>query len=291
MRKILFGALALVASPVLFAQEMSILVTPQWLHEHKNDPSVVILQVNNMKLDYDQEHIEGARYLWPAWLAPDSPEGAMNVPDIARLNEVIGSLGISNESHVVLCHVRNEVSPTARMFLMFEYAGMKGKVSFLNGGLEAWKSSGYHVTTVVPLYSKAKFSAAVNPVIVDRFYVSERLHSPSAVIVDARMAQFYNGEATGNPRNGHIAGARNIPYPDLLDQSTNMFKPTDQLSQYFEPVASKDKELVTYCFIGQTASVVYMAGRLLGYPIKLYDGSMQEWSRIKELPMEATEKK
>jgi len=44
--------------------------------------------------------------------------------------------------------------------------------------------------------------------------------------------------------------------------------------------------MVTYCFIGQTASVVYMAGRILGYPMKLYDGSLQEWSRIKELPME-----
>ena len=31
--------------------------------------------------------------------------------------------------------------------------------------------------------------------------------------------------------------------------------------KYFQPVASKDKELVAYCFIGQTASVVYLAGR------------------------------
>ena len=67
--------------------------------------------------------------------------------------------------------------------------------------------------------------------------------------------------------------------------------PTDQLQNYFTPVAGKDKELVTYCFIGQTASVVYFAGRLLGYHMKLYDGSMQEWSRIKELPMETTPKK
>jgi 3-mercaptopyruvate sulfurtransferase SseA len=30
---------------------------------------------------------------------------------------------------------------------------------------------------------------------------------------------------------------------------------------------------------------------MLGYDMKLYDGSMQEWSRIKELPMEMTPKK
>jgi thiosulfate/3-mercaptopyruvate sulfurtransferase len=75
----------------------------------------------------------------------------------------------------------------------------------------------------------------------------------------------------------------------MVDQS-NMFKPADQLETYFTPVASKDKEIVTYCFIGQTATVVYLAGRILGYNMKLYDGSMQEWSRIDSLPMEKTQK-
>lgn len=271
------------------AQEASILVSPQWLHEHFSDPSLVILQVNYMKLDYDLEHIEGARYLWPGWLAPDSPEGAMNVPDLAKVNEVIGSLGISNGSHVILCHVRNEVSPTARMFLMLEYAGLKGKVSFLNGGVDAWKAAGYPVTQKVATFKTAEFKANVNPVIVDRFYVADRLEVPGTVIVDARMTQYYDGEPVGNPRNGHIKGAKNIPYPEMLDKATNVFKPNDQLQKYFDPVATKDKEVITYCFIGQTASVVYIAGRLLGYNMKLYDGSLQEWSRIKELPMEVTE--
>jgi thiosulfate/3-mercaptopyruvate sulfurtransferase len=52
----------------------------------------------------------------------------------------------------------------------------------------------------------------------------------------------------------------------------------------------KNKEVVTYCFIGQTASVIYLTGRSLGYNVKVYDGSMQEWSRIPELPMEKTKK-
>jgi thiosulfate/3-mercaptopyruvate sulfurtransferase len=75
--------------------------------------------------------------------------------------------------------------------------------------------------------------------------------------------------------------------------ATNLyqFKTAAQLSQYFEPVIpEKNSEVVTYCFIGQTASVVYMAGRILGYDMKLYDGSMQEWSRMEKLPMEKTVK-
>lgn len=270
------------------AQDVPILVTPQWLNEHLRDPGLVILQVSFLKLVYDQEHIEGARYLWPAWIAPDSPEGSLNAPDPKQAREVLEQLGISNNSHVVLCHGQSEVSVTARMFLTLEYLGLHGRVSFLNGGVEAWKKAGYPTTQQLPLAKKGKFTPHIRPVLVDRNYVLHHLTSDSVIIVDARMKKFYDGEPTGNPRDGHITGAKNIPYTDLIDQANlNVFKPVDQLQSYFTPVdATRGKELVTYCFIGQTASVVYLAGRLLGYPMKLYDGSMQEWSRIKELPME-----
>ena len=290
MKKITLTSVLLSAFLFSNAQE-SILVTPQWLNDRKNDANLVILQPNFLQLEYAQEHIAGARYLWPGWLAPDSPQGAMNAPDPDKVNDIVGSLGISNNSTIVLCHVRNEVSGTARMFLVFEYLGMKGKVFFLNGGLEAWKKAGYPATSEVPVVKKEKFKSSINPILVDKDYVLRNLHSTSATIVDARAKQFYDGAPAGQPRDGHIAGASNITYSDMYESETGAFKPSDQLLSYFTPVASKDKELVAYCFIGQTASVVYMAGRILGYNMKLYDGSMQEWSRIKELPMEKTEKK
>jgi len=280
-----FSALFLLLTTSLFAQE-SLLVTPQWLNEHKNDPGLVILQPNYLKLDYDAEHIAGARYLWPPSLSPDSPQGSMNAPEVEKANELLGSLGISNGSTIVLCHVRNEVSQTARVFLVLEQLGMKGRVLFLNGGLEAWKKAGLPVTTEVPTVKREKFKAVVSPLLVDKEYVKERLNSSSTIIVDARVKGIYDGDPAGQPRDGHIAGAKNIPYPEMLDPATYVFKPSEQLQTYFTPVGQKDKELVAYCFIGQTASVVYVAGRILGYNMKLYDGSIQEWSRIKELPME-----
>src|SRR5258708_14527756 len=129
MKAILTLLLVGTLSSPSISQDAPILVSPQWLYDHQKDANVVIVQVNFMKIDYVEEHIAAARYLWPGWLAPDSPEGAMNEPDLTKASEIIGALGISNTSHVILCHVRNEVSPTARMFLTFEYLGMKGKVS------------------------------------------------------------------------------------------------------------------------------------------------------------------
>src|SRR6478736_8361657 len=263
MKPIVFLVLFLFIVAPLFSQENSILVTAQWVKDHQSDPKVILVQVNFLKLDYDAEHIAGARYLWPGSLAPDSPLGAMNLPDPKIAQQVVEDLGISNDSHVILYFVRNEVSPTTRMFLTFENLGMKGKVSLMDGGLEAWKKAGFTTTKNLPQVKKGKFKPASLDFIVDKDYVLENLSSNSTVIVDARMKKFYDGEPVGNPRDGHITGAKNIPYPDLIDPN-NFIKPTDQLQGYFTPVIdSKEKEVVTYCFIGQTASVVYLAGRIL----------------------------
>ena len=274
----------------LFSQ-VPILVTPKWLNEHKADANIRVLHVSFLKFDFDNEHIAGAAYLWPGWLAPDSQLGAMNLPDLKKAAEIIEGMGVSNTSHVVLYFVRNEVSATARMFLTFENLGMVGRVSMLDGGIEVWKKEGLAVTKEIPVIKKGTFKAKDLGLLVDKNYVLTNLKSDKKTVVDARATKFYDGEPTGNPRDGHIAGAKNIPYMDLVEQ-TGLFKTVDQLQNYFTPVVrDKSKEVVTYCFIGQTASVVYMTARILGYPAKLYDGSMQEWSRIPELPMELTEKK
>jgi thiosulfate/3-mercaptopyruvate sulfurtransferase len=277
-------------SNVVMGQQQPILVTAQWLKEHQNDPKLVLVQVNYLQFDYDNEHIAGAHYLWPEWLAPNSPEGSFNAPDPVKASALLQSMGVSNDSHIVLCHIRNEVSVTARMFLTLEHLGLRDHVSFLNGGLDAWKKEGYSVTREVPSVKKGNFKAKPQGLLVDKEYVLKTLKSNDGLVVDARMQRFYDGEPTGNPRDGHITGAKNIPYTELVDEA-NFFKPLDKLESYFVPIAGKDKELVVYCFIGQTASVVYMAGRMLDYNVKLYDGSLQEWSRKDELPMEKTEPK
>ena len=290
MKKIGFVfAVMIIFSAATHAQ--SIIVSPQWLNDNMNDPELVIVQPSFLKVDYDNEHIKGARYLWPDWLTANSPQGTYNPPDPKVATKVLQDLGINKNSKVVLCHAFGDVSITARMFITLENLGLRDRVYYLNGGLTAWKKAGFPVTKELPVVKKGNFVATVSaPLLVDKDYVLQSLKTRSAEVVDARIKRFYDGDATGNPRDGHIAGALNLSYTDMID-STNSIKPTEVLLKNFQAVLpDKNKEVVTYCFSGQTASVIYLTGRSLGYNVKVYDGSMQEWSRMPELPMEKTKK-
>lgn len=290
MKKIPVYLSALFLSITVNAQS-PVIVSPQWVNDHINDPDIVIVQPGFLKMDYEKEHIRGARFLWPDWLTANSPEGTYNPPDPKAATQILQDLGINKNSKVILCHNYGDVSITARMFLTFEHLGLRGQVYYLNGGLVAWKKAGYPVTNEVPVVKKGNFVASVStPLLVDKNYVLRSLELRSAEVVDARIKRFYDGDPTGNPRDGHITGALNLAYTDMID-STNTIKPAETLSKNFQAVLpDKGREVVTYCFIGQTASVIYLTGRSLGYNVKLYDGSMQEWSRLPELPMEKTKK-
>src|SRR6185503_11191256 len=172
-----------------------IIVSPQWLNDHMKDPDLVILHLNFLKIDYDNEHIKGARYLWPDWLAANSPQGSFNTPDPKEATKILQSLGVNKNSKIVLCHNFGDVSVTARMFITLENLGLKDRVSYLNGGLVAWKKAGFPVTKELPVVKKGNFVATPSaPLLVDKDYVLNSLKMKSAEVVDARMKRFYDGD-------------------------------------------------------------------------------------------------
>jgi len=42
--------------------------------------------------------------------------------------------------------------------------------------------------------------------------------------------------------------------------------------------------MVSYCHIGQRATVIYFTAKMLGYDAKMYDGSWEDWSHRKDCP-------
>ena len=114
-------------------------------------------------------------------------------------------------------------------------------------------------------------------------------------MVDVRSPQEFTGEILAPPglpetaqRGGHIPGASNIPWASAVAED-GTFKSADELSEiYGGKGIVPDKEIVTYCRIGERSSHTWFVLKyLLGYPdVRNYDGSWTEWGSMIGVPIE-----
>jgi thiosulfate/3-mercaptopyruvate sulfurtransferase len=269
-----------------------VLVTSQWLAEHLSDPNLVVLNVVQNARSYRSGHIPGARFLWVTRFAASNPELSFELVPADQLDTLMENLGISNDSRIVLCGVGGNVSATARAYVTLEYLGMGDRTSILDGGFEAWKAAGNPESKETPSYKRASFTPHLKrDAIVDAEYVKSHMKTTGVTILDARAKEFYNGVGGGFPRPGHIPGAVNIFYTTLFDTS-NKYLPLDSLKAKFDAAGiMPGADIITYCHVGQTASSDYVAAKVLGHTVHLYDGSFEDWSGREDLPVVLEAKK
>ena len=289
---ILLLPLALCAAPECgrHGDRSSMLVSTAWLADHLPERSLTILAVGT-EADFSAGHIPGALALdYRAIQLPTSAEQPLNLqlPPVAELEKVFSALGVSNDSRIVLYMSKDQITQTARVWLTLDAMGLGAQTSILNGGLPAWQREGRAVTTETRHPAPAKLKAcAADDVIVDADYIKAHLSGAGVRVVDARLPQYYSGETPGrNQRPGHIPGAVSIPFSTLVDDQGKL-KPVADLQQDFASAGVKNGDrVVSYCHIGQQASLVYFVARYLGYDARLYDGSFEDWSRHSDLPVE-----
>jgi thiosulfate/3-mercaptopyruvate sulfurtransferase len=291
-RVILITAAIVIASLTVNAAERALpyFVSTQWLADHLNDKDLVVLQTSFSRGEYNAGHLPGARFLWFNWLAPSTPDLSTEMPALNDAQKVLEDLGISNDSRIVLVFRRNYIT-TTRMLLAFSYLGLGDRVAILDGGLEAWEAEGRPVSKETPVVTRTSVTITPHPeVITDADWVKEHLASPHVKIIDARTKNFYDGNGGGVSRTGHIKGAKSIPFSTIVD-STNRILPTPELQKLFEDAGvMKGDTVVTYCHVGQQATVPYAAARLLGYTAMVYDGSFEDWNvRDDSYPVEKGE--
>jgi thiosulfate/3-mercaptopyruvate sulfurtransferase len=277
------------ANPAIALRE-PMLVTVDWLADHLNDPSLVLLQIGERK-DYDRGHIPGAQFLEYENISTPHNHGVtlmLELPPVDQLVSTFERFGVSNRSHIVLYFGTNWVSPTTRVYWTLDYLGLGDRTSILSGGLVAWEATHHPVSNEVKQPTKGSITPAPRKEIVaDADWVSSHLNMPTVTIIDARTHEFYNGsQSDGNPRSGHIPGASNLSYLDVVDQDNNKFKNVDALKDLFRAAGLKPGNLmVSYCHIGQRATVLYFTAKMLGYDAKMYDGSWEDWSHRANLPI------
>jgi thiosulfate/3-mercaptopyruvate sulfurtransferase len=270
----------------------SMIVSTDWLARHLHDSSLVLLQVGD-KDEYTAAHIPGAQFIQLADISTPRGQGlALELPPVAQLKTAFEKLGVSDKSRIIVYFSKDWVTPTARVFFTLDYLGLGNRTSILDGGLPTWQAEKRPVTAEVRTPTPGTITPQPNfSLVVDAGWVSAHLNKPGVMIVDARDSKFYTGAEVGRmPRGGHIPGAKSIPYSRVVEDADNKFKSVTALQQLFSTAGVKQGDSVTtYCHIGQQASLLYFVARYLGYDAHLYDGSFEDWSNRKELPVEKTE--
>ncbi len=269
----------------------SMLVSPAWLAARLDDPRVVIFHVGP-RTEYDTAHIAGAQFIQLRDVAaPRDSLLPLELPAPEALDSTLEARGVADDSRIVLYWGSQWVSPTTRVYLTLVWAGLGSRVSILDGGLAAWRSAGHPITRDVQEPVRRGGGLTLRPradVVVTADWVNARRTDPGVAIIDARASRFYTGEDTSYARPGHIAGAGTLPFTDVVD-SAGRFLPRAALDSMLAAAGAAPGELVvTYCHIGQQATAVWFAARLLGREARLYDGSYTEWDRRTELPVERT---
>lgn len=252
------------------------LITAQELSKTLKSGKVVLVSTRTAA-DYKKVHITGAVHINHSDLYKDSPVKNM-LKSPADIAKILGSKGIIETKTIVL-YDDGTGKYSGRLYWVLSYLGAKD-VKILDGHMDAWKAARKPVTKNPTKIKPATFTAKVEkPKIATMAQVKAATGSASSVIVDARDVEEYKGAATTELRKGHIPGAVNVEFKNMLDAKGKL-KSVAELQKIFDAAGiSKDKEIILYCESGVRAGIIYFAlTSALNYQkVKVYDGAYLEW--------------
>jgi thiosulfate/3-mercaptopyruvate sulfurtransferase len=268
-----------------------VVVSTPWLAERIEEPGLVLLHVGRLAT-YEKGHIPGARIISVRKLIVVSPDSLRDeMPPLDDLAPMIGELGVTNESWIVIYFDDARLlSSAARVFVTLEYLGLGGQVGLLDGGLPKWEAEKRPLSTdVLPATDPEFVPELREDLLVSAGWLAANLRDPEITLLDARPQEEYEGRSmfSHDPRQGHIPGAVNMPFFSVMAEEPDyLMKSVSELEKMFQDAGAKSGSLiVTYCGTGIWSAPIYLAARHLGYETRFYDGSFQEWSRDERYPV------
>lgn len=203
----------------------------------------------------------------------------------------VSALGIGSADTVVV-YDSSGLFSAARAWWMFRVFGHDA-VYVLDGGLPGWIAAGGEVASGEPeAPAPAAFRAQYRADMVrSADDLKTNLETGAEQVLDARAAGRFTGsvpEPRAGLRSGHIPGARNLPFNELLVTETQQMLEGEALrARYLAAGIDLSRPVVTSCGSGVTAAVLALGLHRLGVSdVALYDGSWTEWGGRHDLPLE-----
>ena len=271
-----------------------VLVDTDWLEQHLNDDAVVIAEVDEDTSAYLKGHIPNAISIdWENDLH-DLPRREFVTSE--QLAKLLGGRGITSDKTIVLYSGNNNWF-AAYAYWLFKYRGVEN-VKLLNGGRKKWELESRLLNQDEPNLSPTTYEVGSERAELRAFReeVIQRAQDTSNAWVDVRSPEEFRGELLAPPHlpqeqaqvPGHIPGASNITWSKTVKED-GTFKTREELEKlYADEGITSDKDVVTYCRIGERSSHSwFVLAELLGFEkVKNYDGSWTEYGSLVGVPIE-----
>ncbi|MFK5915383.1 MAG: rhodanese-like domain-containing protein [Woeseiaceae bacterium] len=286
MFKTLFLLPCLLFSSYAFSSP-SLLVDVNWLEKNLTSSTIKIIDMSD-DTQFQRFHIPGSTHLPYAAINNRNKKGVSLSIGKQNIIKVLGLLGVQTHHHIVIYDDMGGLH-AARLFWELEKLGHK-KISILNGGLVKWILTGKKVTAstrkVAPTQYKASNTNLNNTANLDDI-INGKFNNKN-ILLDVRSKDEYVGHPR-YPRTGHIPNAKWWEWQNAVafDQAFTMQNEKTLRSQLTPlGLTNNDTSITLYCQSAHRASQSYFTLRQLGFKnIKIYDGSMSEYSKVKTAPL------
>jgi len=269
-----------------------LLIDSETLQSKLGQPGLVIIDVRGKAAYEFGGHIPGSvNSTWHEYSDPNAVAKGLLDPDMERIQQRVRTLGISNDSEVVIySNPFDNWGDEGRMFWMLQYLGHK-HLRILDGGWVKWIDGRrpFEHGRVTP--NPGTFTVQIESqatIMKDELKAMVKQPRPNQAIIDARsLEEFLGKEISGIPRAGHIPSALHIAWNGFLNTNATVKDLHVIQAALDEKGLRPDQEVVCYCTGGVRSAWLYFILKLAGFQkVRNYPGSWWEWSRDFACPVE-----
>ena len=222
------------------------LASTDWLEQHLYDDNIRIVDTDVLEA-YRRGHIPGA-VLVPDNYEKDPDTSRVHILPPGRFSETMQSLGIGDDT-VVVAYDNSKSLYAGRLWWALRYYRHRD-VKVLNGGWKKWVNEA-RPTSIERAEDRTgqRFTARPDAsLMITTEELKAEYNRPEMVVWDVRSRGEYTGEtARNNRRPGHIPGAKNLEWLEMIDEESHTFKPAEEMRRILQSNGiAPEKEVVAH---------------------------------------------